>query len=123
MPGARHPRRGEVRTLDHTHGMTVGVKQKVTVSIEEHLLARIDELVQSELMESRSGAIEAGIEQLLAAQVEAEYCCVARPMSRLVAAEMARSACAEVVPFCVLCVRGPERSGTHARYRAIGDSS
>ena len=73
MPGARHPRRGEVRTLDHTHGMTVGVKQKVTVSIEEHLLARIDELVQSELMESRSGAIEAGIEQLLAAQVEAEY--------------------------------------------------
>ena len=50
-------------------------------------------------------------------------CCVARPMSRLVAAEMARSACAEVVPFCVLWVRGPERSGTHARYRAIGDSS
>ena len=56
-------------------------------------------------------------------QQAAQRCCVARPMSRLVAAEMARSACAEVVPFCVLWVRGPERSGTHARYRAIGDSS
>lgn len=59
--------------MGHTNGMPIGMKQKVTISIDEGLLTRLDELVQNELVESRSAAIEAAVRQLLVAQAQAEY--------------------------------------------------
>jgi Arc/MetJ-type ribon-helix-helix transcriptional regulator len=40
------------------------MKQKVTVSIDEGLLASLDSLVQDERFDSRSAAMEAGIRSL-----------------------------------------------------------
>lgn len=55
------------------HGMKRGVKQKVTVSIDEGLLARLDDLVQCEQHESRSAAMEAAIVRLLDARADAQF--------------------------------------------------
>lgn len=49
------------------------MKVKVTVSVDETLLAGLDALVQGEVYESRSSAMEAAIESLRAQRVEQEF--------------------------------------------------
>jgi Arc/MetJ-type ribon-helix-helix transcriptional regulator len=50
-----------------------GVKTKVTVTVEENLIAWVDQLVANDGFESRSAAIEAAVETLRARQAEAQF--------------------------------------------------
>lgn len=54
-------------------GMKRGVKQKVTVSIDAGLLARLDDLVEGDQHESRSAAMEAAIVRLLDARADEQF--------------------------------------------------
>ncbi len=49
------------------------MKLKVTVSVDEGLLFELDALVQDHRFESRSAAMEAGVQRLLEAEVDAQF--------------------------------------------------